>query len=99
MTLRFYVEPTSMRSAAYRPFEQATAFLDSTDPNKRKILIDRLLGFTGDPAQDIYNDQYAALWSLKWADLIRNNSTVTGESGMWALHNWLKDSFSNQQEV
>lgn len=78
--------------------EQATAFLDSTDPNKRKILIDRLLGFTGDPAQDIYNDQYAALWSLKWADLIRNNSTVTGESGMWALHNWLKDSFRTNKK-
>jgi hypothetical protein len=73
--------------------EEATAFLDSTDPEKRKKLIDRLLGLTGDPAQDIYNDRYAALWTLKWADLIRNNSTVTGETGMWALHNWLRESF------
>ena len=73
--------------------EEATAFLDSTDPEKRKKLIDRLLGLTGDPAQDIYNDKYSALWTLKWADLIRNNSTVTGETGMWALHNWLRESF------
>jgi len=73
--------------------EETTAFLDSTDPEKRKKLIDRLLGLTGDPAQDIYNDKYAALWTLKWADLIRNNSTTLGESGMWALHNWLKESF------
>ena len=48
---------------------------------------------TGDAAQDIYNDKYAALWTLKWADLIRNNSTTLGESGMWALHNWLRESF------
>ncbi len=73
--------------------EETTAFLDSTDPEKRKKLIDRLLGFTGDPAQDVYNDKYAALWTLKWADLIRNNSTTLGESGMWALHNWLRESF------
>lgn len=73
--------------------EEANAFLASTEPDKRAKLIDRLLGLTGDPAQDIYNDRYAALWSLKWADLIRNNSTVLGESGMWALHNWLKESF------
>ncbi|MBI3863183.1 MAG: DUF1553 domain-containing protein [Planctomycetia bacterium] len=73
--------------------EEATAFLDSTDPDKRKKLVDRLLGLTGDPAQDIYNDRYAALWTLKWADLIRNNSTVTGETGMWALHNWLREAF------
>jgi hypothetical protein len=73
--------------------EEATVFLDSPDPDKRKKLIDRLLGFTGDPALDIYNDRYAALWTLKWADLIRNNSTTLGESGMWALHNWLRESF------
>ena len=73
--------------------EETTAFLDSTDPDKRQKLIDRLLGFTGDPAQDIYNDKFAALWTLKWADLIRNNSTTLGESGMWALHNWLHESF------
>ena len=73
--------------------EEATAFLDSPDPAKREKLIDRLLGLTGDPAQDIYNDKYAAYWTLKWADLIRNNSTVIGETGMWALYNWLRESF------
>lgn len=69
--------------------DEAKAFLDSTDPDKRKKLIDRLLGLTGDPAQDIYNNQYASYWSLKWADLIRSNSAVIGEQGMWALHNWI----------
>lgn len=73
--------------------EETTAFLDSADPDKRKKLVDRLLGFTGDPAQDIYNDKYAALWTLKWADLIRNTSATLGESGMWSMHNWLRESF------
>lgn len=73
--------------------EESVAFLDSPDPEKRKKLVDRLLGFTGDPAQDIYNDKYAALWTLKWADLIRNSSAALGDQGMWSLHNWLSESF------
>jgi hypothetical protein len=72
---------------------ETTAFLDSTDPAKRTKLIDRLLGLTGDPAQDIYSDQYAALWTVKWSDLIRANSADLGEQGMWALHNWIKEAF------
>ncbi len=79
--------------------EEATAFLDSTDPDKRKKLVDRLLGFSGETAHDSYNDRYAALWTLKWADLIRNNSTVLGESGMWALHNWLRESFRTNKPM
>lgn len=68
-------------------------FLESTDPEKRKKLIDRLLGLTGDPAQDIYNDAYSAYWSLKWSDLLRNTSADLGEQGMWSMHNWIKESF------
>lgn len=74
------------------PAETRT-FLESTDPDKRKKLIDRLLGLTGDPAQDIYNDAYSAYWSLKWSDLLRNTSADLGEQGMWSMHNWIKESF------
>lgn len=73
--------------------QQATTFLDSKDPDKRKKLIDELLGLTGDPARDIHNNEYAAYWSLKWSDLIRSNSAAIGEQGMWALYNWIKESF------
>ncbi|HTI50914.1 MAG TPA: DUF1549 domain-containing protein, partial [Planctomycetaceae bacterium] len=73
--------------------EETTAFLDSTDPDKRRKVVDRLLGLTGDPTQDRFNDQYASYWTLKWADLIRNSSTTLGDQGMWALHNWLRESF------
>jgi hypothetical protein len=72
--------------------DEAKAFLDSPDTEKRRKLVDRLLGLTGDPALDIYNNQYAAYWSLKWADLIRSNSATIGEQGMWALHNWINES-------
>jgi hypothetical protein len=73
--------------------EEARAFHASTAPDKRERLVDELLGLSGDPARDRHVDRYAAWWSLKWADLIRNNSAVLGESGMWALHNWLRESF------
>ncbi len=73
--------------------EETRAFLADKDPNKRQKLVDRLLGLTGDPEQDIYNDQYAAYWTIKWSDLLRINSKEIGEQGMWAYHNWLRESF------
>jgi hypothetical protein len=72
--------------------EESRAFLASDDPAKRTKLIDRLLGLTGDPALDTYNDAYAAWWALRWSDLLRNNSQDLGEQGMWAMHNWIRES-------
>jgi hypothetical protein len=77
--------------------EESAAFLDSRVPDKRARLIDRLLGLTGDPAQDTHNNAYAAYWALKWSDLIRSNSAAIGEQGMWALHNWLQESFRDNK--
>lgn len=73
--------------------EETAAFLQSAEPQKRTQLVDRLLGLTGDPKLDLYNEQYAAYWTLKWSDLLRNTSDKLGEQGMWAMHNWLRDSF------
>ncbi|MCA9177020.1 MAG: DUF1553 domain-containing protein [Planctomycetales bacterium] len=73
--------------------DEIREFLASTDPDKRVKLVDRLLGLTGDSSLDIYNDRYAAYWTLKWSDLIRNNSNSVGEQGMWAMHNWIRESF------
>lgn len=72
--------------------DEARAFIASSDADKRAKLIDRLLGLTGDPAQVVYNDAYAAWWALKWSDLLRNNSQDLGEQGMWAMHNWIRES-------
>ncbi|AMV22242.1 DUF1549 domain-containing protein [Planctomyces sp. SH-PL14] len=75
--------------------EETQAFLASSDPEKRSKLVDRLLGLTGDPAQDLYNDRYAAYWTLKWSDLLRNSSDgqAVAEQRMWAMHNWIKEKF------
>jgi len=73
---------------------ETVAFLDSDDPDKRDVLVDRLLGLTGNPKLDIYNDRYAAHWTLKWSDLIRNTSGGGSvEQAMWSMHNWIKESF------
>lgn len=77
----------------------ATSFIESEDPDKRNKLIDRLLGLTGDPNLDIYNEQYSAYWTLKWSDLIRNTSNKLGDQGMWALHNWVRDSFRANKPI
>lgn len=73
--------------------EDARAFLNDRSPNKRQQLIDRLLGMGNDPGKNSHNNDYAAYWTLKWSDLIRSNSATIGEQGMWALYNWIKESF------
>ncbi|MDA0808533.1 MAG: DUF1553 domain-containing protein [Planctomycetota bacterium] len=74
--------------------EQTAAFHAKPDPNKREQLIDELLGLTGDPLRDVHNDNYAAWWTLKWSDLIRNTSNGGGqEQAMWSMHNWMKEAF------
>ncbi len=60
---------------------------------KRTVWIDRLLGLTDSPKKGLYNERYAAYWTLKWSDLIRNNSRDLQDTGMWALHNWIKGAF------
>lgn len=74
--------------------EQTAAFHALTGQDKRTQLIDELLGLTGDPLRDTHNDNYAAWWTLKWSDLIRNTSNGGGqEQAMWSMHNWLKEAF------
>jgi hypothetical protein len=79
--------------------EQASAFVASREPDKRVKLVDRLLGLTGDPAQDVHVNEYSSYWALKWSDLLRSNSQVLGEQGMWAMYNWLKGSFRENKPM
>jgi len=73
--------------------DEIDEFLASTEANKRALWIDRLLGLTDSPKKGLYNERYAAYWTLKWSDLIRNNSRDLQDTGMWALHNWIKGAF------
>lgn len=69
----------------------AQSGLSVTD--RRTQWIDRVLGLVDSPNRGLYNERYAAYWTLKWSDLIRNNSRDLQETGMWALHNWIKGAF------
>ncbi|HET6424667.1 MAG TPA: DUF1549 domain-containing protein, partial [Planctomycetaceae bacterium] len=54
--------------------EEIQEFAADADPQKRGKWIDRVLGLSDHPQRSIYNDRYAAYWTLKWSDLLRNNS-------------------------
>jgi hypothetical protein len=69
----------------------------STDPHKRQAWIDRLLGFAEHPKKLLYNERYASFWTLKWSDLLQNRSNDLQETGMWAFHNWIKESFRKNE--
>ncbi|HUQ70517.1 MAG TPA: DUF1549 domain-containing protein, partial [Planctomycetaceae bacterium] len=73
--------------------EDVAEFAAATEPNKRQLWIDRLLGFAESPKSGMYNERYAAYWTLKWSDLLRNNSRDLQDQGMWSLHNWIKEQF------
>jgi hypothetical protein len=59
--------------------EEAAAFLDSKDANKRAMLIDALLD----------RDEYAYFWALKWADVLRGSPTTISERGVHSFHRYL----------
>lgn len=93
-----FIRRTHLDAVGTLPTPEAVrAFIDSDDAEKRAKLIDQLLGLTGDPELDVHNNAYAAYWSLKWADLIRSSSNNLGEQGMWAMHNWLQESFRDNK--
>jgi hypothetical protein len=64
--------------------EEATAFLDSQDPNKRSQLIDDLL----------QRDEFASFWALKWADIMRGNREAITERGVHNFHRYLVGQFA-----
>src|SRR5262249_22589052 len=53
--------------------DRVEAFVKSTDPKKREALVDELLGLTGDPARDLFVNEWSAYWALKWGDLLLTN--------------------------
>ena len=59
--------------------DEARAFLDSKAPDKRARLIDQLLE----------RDEFASLWALKWADVLRGSPTTISERGVHSFHRYL----------
>ena len=73
--------------------DEIEEFLNFDGADKRALWIDRILGLADSPKKGLYNERYAAYWTLRWSDLIRNNSRDLQDTGMWALHNWIKGAF------
>jgi hypothetical protein len=67
--------------------EEARAFLDSKDSNKRSKLIDQLL----------QRDEYAAFWALKWADIMRGSDVTISRRGVFSFHRYLKKQFAQDR--
>lgn len=67
--------------------DEAQRFLDSADANKRAKLIDELLE----------RDEYAQLWALKWADLMRGSDVTISRRGVHSFHRYLVERFRNDR--
>lgn len=75
---RAYIDTCGMTP----PVEEAKAFLDDKDPNKRAKLIDNLLA----------RPEYVDYWTLKWSDLLRNNQLAKQDKGLQVYYRWIRDS-------
>jgi hypothetical protein len=63
--------------------EEARAFLDSADPNKREVMVDKLLA----------QREYADHWATFWADLLRPNPYRVGIKAVLNYDNWIRQQF------
>jgi len=62
--------------------DEARRFLDDKDPQKRAKLIDSLLE----------RPEFVDYWTLKWSDLLRNNSQAKQGKGLQVFYRWLREN-------
>lgn len=67
--------------------EEAVAFLDSIEPDKRNLLIDQLL----------QRDEFAVFWAMKWADVMRGSDVTISKRGVHSFHRYLVDRFQHDR--
>jgi hypothetical protein len=67
--------------------EEAVAFLDSKEPDKRSQLIDQLL----------QRDEFATFWAMKWADVMRGSDVTISKRGVHSFHRYLVSHFQNDR--
>ncbi|MFO0878086.1 MAG: DUF1549 domain-containing protein [Gemmataceae bacterium] len=70
--------------------EEYHRFIGSTDPKKRELLVDELLG----------RKEFAELWVLKWAELLQiRSSQQVSYKAMLLYYNWLQDRIARNVPV
>jgi hypothetical protein len=69
--------------------EKARHFVNDASGDKRQKLISHLLE----------RPEFADFWSLKWADLLRNEEKVLDRKGVQAFHRWIRDSIATNQPL
>ena len=63
---------------------EAHEFLSSTNVDKRERLTEELLNHAG----------YAALWAMRWSDLLRNEQKVMSTEGARRWHAWMMEQIA-----
>lgn len=68
--------------------EEVTSFLEDKQPDKRAVLIDKLIN----------RDEFANYWALKWCDLLRVKAEFPinlWPNAVQAYHHWIYDAIKN----
>ncbi len=68
---------------------EARDFVADADPDKRAKAIDRLLA----------RPEFADVWALKWADLLRVEEKSLDTRGVELFHGWLRESFAQDKPL
>lgn len=69
--------------------EEAKAFLADKTPNKRDLLIDKLVDMP----------EYADFWALKWADVLRSSRKTIQVKGSYGFQAWLRGHFQRNTPI
>jgi len=69
--------------------EEARKFLAGTEPNKRAVLVERLME----------RPEFADYWALKWADLLRVERQSLGHKGAYDFYRWLRLSLAENRPL
>ena len=69
--------------------DETNAFLNDLSENKRARLVDELLD----------SRDYAAFWTLKWADVLRSNSGKLKPTGVAKFNRWIYDGVLHDQPM
>ncbi|HVX12691.1 MAG TPA: DUF1549 and DUF1553 domain-containing protein [Pirellulales bacterium] len=66
---------------------ETRSFLTDTAPNKREVLVDRLLA----------SPDYPAYFALRWSSILRNSFLAGSDQAAYAFHDWIKSMIARNR--